>query len=507
MKLQRTKNATRNIFWGIVYQTINILLPFIARTQFIKILGEEYLGLNSLFGSILNIINISELGISSAIVYSMYGAIAKDDDDGICALMNFYRKCYRIIGLIVFIIGSCFFPFLPKLISGTVPEDANIYILYGINLLNTGIPYFLYAYKHSIFWAFQRDDLSQKVLIPLDIFRYVVQIIGLAITRNYYVYIIILPVFNIITNVVRAIIVDKYYPQYVAKGEISKDTYLQIVQKVKALVVSKIGGTLVTSFDSIIISMFLGIAILGKYNNYNYIMTSVIGFVQLLFTSIGAGIGNSLKTESCEKNYKDFIELTYINDWVLCFCSSSFLTLYQPFIEIWIGENFLLPMSCVFLIVVYFYVQRAQAVLGVYRDAAGMWEKDRLRPIVVGVSNLIINIILVKIMGLSGVLISSIVTWILIGIPWQIYLTVDGLFPGKRWNYVLYILQDTLLTFLITGVTFGLCNLLNGSGIFIFLLKGILCAVCSNCLFYLLTKKRLECRSFMLKIKILLKKN
>lgn len=506
MKLQRTKNATRNIFWGIVYQIVNILLPFVARTLFIKILGEEYLGLNSLFGSILSIINISELGISSAIVYSMYEAIARDDDEVICALMNFYRKCYCIIGCIVLGIGCAFIPFLPNLISGTVPEDANIYILYVINLLNMGIPYFLFAYKHSLFWAFQRDDLSQKVVIPLDIARYVVQIIGLMITKNYYVYLIVLPIFSIITNVARAKVIDKHYPQYVARGKIDKKTLHQIIYKVKALVVSKIGSTLVTSFDAIVISMYLGIAILGKYNNYNYIMTSVIGFVQLLFTAVGAGIGNSLKTESKEKNYRDFIELTYINDWILCFCSACFLSLYQPFITLWIGDDFLLPMTSVVLIVIYFYAQRMPSVLSTYRDAAGIWEKDQFRPIVVGVSNLILNVILVKHIGLPGVLLSSILTWIGIGIPWQLHISVDGLFPGKRWNYVLYLVKDAVLTGVIAIVIYALCSLIQGQDILSFILKGVLCVIISNLLFYIATCRRKECKSFLQRIKGMLKR-
>lgn len=506
MKLQRTKNATRNIFWGIVYQIVNILLPFVARTLFIKILGEEYLGLNSLFGSILNIINISELGISSAIVYSMYGAIARDDDEAICALMNFYRICYCIIGCIVFAIGCVFIPFLPKLISGTVPEGANIYILYVINLLNIGVPYFLFAYKHSLFWAFQRDDLSQKVVIPLDIMRYIIQIIGLMITKNYYVYLIVLPIFSIITNVSRAKVIDKHYPQYVARGRIDKKTLYQIIYKVKALVVSKIGSTLVTSFDAIIISMYLGIAVLGKYNNYNYIMTSVIGFVQLLFTAVGAGIGNSLETEREEKNYRDFIELTYINDWILCFCSSCFLSLYQPFISLWIGDDFLLPMTSVALIVVYFYVQRMQSVLSAYRDAAGIWEKDQFRPIVVGVSNLILNVILVKTIGLPGVLLSSILTWIGIGIPWQVHISVDGLFHGKRWSYVLYLMKDAFLSVLIVVVVYALCCLIKGQNILTFILKGILCMIISNLLFCIATYRREECKGFLLRIKGMLRR-
>ena len=130
MKIERTKNAVRNIVWGIVEKIITILMPFICRTVFIKVLGAEYLGLNSLFSSILQVLSISELGIGTAIVFSMYKPIAEDDEETLCALLNVYKKIYQVIGTVILAVGLAIIPILPKLISGSYPLEINIYALY-----------------------------------------------------------------------------------------------------------------------------------------------------------------------------------------------------------------------------------------------------------------------------------------------------------------------------------------------------------------------------------------
>ena len=163
LKSDRIKNTRRNAIWGIVNKFITILLPFITRTVLIYVLGVEYVGINGLFSSILQVLSLAELGFSSAIVYSMYKPLAENDNDVVCALLQFYKKIYRCIGSIVLIIGVALIPFLKYLISGSCPSDVNIYVVYIIYLLNTSCSYFLFAYKKSLLSAVQRQDIISKV--------------------------------------------------------------------------------------------------------------------------------------------------------------------------------------------------------------------------------------------------------------------------------------------------------------------------------------------------------
>ena len=116
MKIERTKNATRNIIFGIFLKLYQIIIPFFMRTAMIYFLGMEYVGLDSLFISILQILNMAELGVGSAMVFSMYKPIADDDNVQICALMRLYKIYYRIIGTIILVIGMVLCPFIPNLI-------------------------------------------------------------------------------------------------------------------------------------------------------------------------------------------------------------------------------------------------------------------------------------------------------------------------------------------------------------------------------------------------------
>ena len=178
MKIERTKNATRNIMFNGMSQMMNMLVPFIMRSIILNFLGMEYLGLGGLFRSILSILNLAELGVGSTMVFSMYKPIAEDDTDTICALMKLYRKFYRIIGLVILTVGLILTPFLPNLINGEVTADVNIYVLYYMNLGSTVLSYWMFAYKNCLLSAHQRGDISSKVAIVVHLTEYVLKNFG-----------------------------------------------------------------------------------------------------------------------------------------------------------------------------------------------------------------------------------------------------------------------------------------------------------------------------------------
>ena len=184
MKIEKTKNASRNIIIGVFLKIYQILLTFIMRTVMMYTIGVEYLGLNSLFTSVLQVLNLAELGVGSAMVFSMYKPIAEDDSLTICALMKLYKIYYRVIGGIILIIGLGLTPFIPKLISGNIPTDMNVYILYLLNLFATVLTYWLFAYRNSILQAHQRNDVVSKVTLGTETIKYILQITALVLFHN-----------------------------------------------------------------------------------------------------------------------------------------------------------------------------------------------------------------------------------------------------------------------------------------------------------------------------------
>ena len=163
MKIQRTKNAGRNIVFGTVLKVYNIVIPFLMRTLMIYQMGMEYAGLNNLFSSLFQVLNLAELGIGAALTFSMYEPIAKDESEKISALLNLYRKCFQIIGGIIFALGLLCMPFLKYLVNGNVPDNLNLQHLYFLYLLNTVLSYWLFSYKKSLIYAFQRNDINSKI--------------------------------------------------------------------------------------------------------------------------------------------------------------------------------------------------------------------------------------------------------------------------------------------------------------------------------------------------------
>ena len=201
MGAYRVKNTIKNTVSGFIFRIIGLVMPFIVRTVMIKKLGIDYLGLNSLFSSILQVLSLSELGFSSAIVFAMYKPIAEGDEDRICVILKLLRNAYYIIGTVILVVGCAIIPAVPYLIKGgEYPNDINLYILYGIFLLNTVISYFFFAYKGLLLTAHQKSSVENNIFSIVNLLMYVAQIVFLFVFSNYYIYIICLPVATLIIN-------------------------------------------------------------------------------------------------------------------------------------------------------------------------------------------------------------------------------------------------------------------------------------------------------------------
>ena len=395
-KIERTKNASRNIFFGVILKAYQILVPFLMRTAMIYLMGVQYLGLNSLFTSVLQVLNLAELGVGSAMVYSMYKPIAEDDETTICALMKLYRTYYRAIGLVIAVVGCALMPFIPRLIKSDVPVGINIYILYLLNLGATVLSYWLFAYKNSILEAYQRTDVVSKVTLITNTIQYGLQLFVLWSFHNYYLYVIVMLATQALTNIVTAVCADKLYPQFKPKGKVDKLQVQRINQRIRDLFTSKIGSIVYDSADTIVISSFLGLTALAVYQNYYFVMSSVCGIMEILLTSITAGLGNSYITENKEKNYTDLKKITFMFFWLTGMCTSCFLGIFQPFMRLWVGEKFLMGFSVVVCLCVYFYLYETTRLLNVFKNAGGIWHEDRFRPLISAIVNLVLNLISVN---------------------------------------------------------------------------------------------------------------
>lgn len=489
MKIERINNTSRNIIYGAALQILKLGVPFFMRTAMIYLLGVEYLGLNSLFTSVLSVLNLAELGVGSAMVYSMYKPIAEDDTDKICALMGLYKKYYRIIGIVIFILGMFLLPFIPKLIKGDVPADMNVYILYLLNLLATVFSYWLFAYKASILQAHQRNDIVSKVTLVTDSIKYLMQLLVLVITKNYYLYVIVILLTQILNNIATAFFAEKMYPQYRATGTLSGKEQKTINCRIRDLFTAKLGTVIVYSSDTIVISAFLGLRVLAIYQNYYYLFTAVTAMITIIYTSVRAGLGNSIIVDNKEKVFADFKKFLLIIVWIAGFCSTCFFCLYQPFMELWVGNDLLMEFGVVVCLVIYFFVHCLNTFLNSYKDASGIWHEDRFRPLVEAMTNLILNIVLVNIIGLYGIVLSTIFSMLLVA-PWLIHNLFRLVFGQNHIReFLIRLTYYVFVTFFAAVSTYWICSFIIGNLIYVIIVRATVCVLFTDFLLLLFYHK------------------
>ena len=507
MENERRKNAARNIVFGTVLKVYQVLAPFFLRTAMIYFMGIKYVGLNGLFVSVLQVLNLAELGVGSAMVFSMYKPITENDTETICALLKLYRLYYRIIGTVIAAAGLLITPIVPKLINGNVPEEINVYVLYLLNLGTTVLSYWLFAWKTSIFMAYQRNDIISKITIITSTMQYIAQIIVIWFLGDYYLFVIANLAYQILTNIITAIAADRLYPQYKPAGILDNEKKTDLNTRIKDLFTAKVGEIIVNSVDTIVISTFLGLTILAVYQNYYYIMASVISFITVIFTSVTAGIGNSLIVESEKKNFSDLKKFTFVICFVSCFCSCCFLCVYQPFMEIWMGMEYMLDYTAVVLFVIYFYTFEINQLLNTYKDAAGIWHKDRFRPLITAGTNLAMNLIMVNFLGIYGVLLSTVISTLVIGMPWLIHNLFSCVFKKELLReYLKMLLYYIAVSVVICFITAFICNFINLGGWLTFIIRLAICIILPNLIFALLNIKNKELRDSISLVKNMIKK-
>lgn len=494
MEFNRTKNSTRTFIFGVFSRVISILGPFVTRTIIIHKLGNEYLGLSSLFTSVLSILNISELGIGSAITFCLYKPVAEDDRESVKALLALLKKLYRFIGGSILLIGLALMPFLPKLIKGETPPDVNIYILYAMYLFNAAASYLGFAYKGVLFNVYQRGDVTHKIEATVEIIKYFLQVIVLLLFSNYYWFAAVLPLSTALITVANEIVSKKMFPDLVPKGNVSEEVKGIIKNKVLILSAHSIASTLTNSVDNIVISGGIGLTAIALYGNYHYISSSVLAFILIAYRALTPAIGNSLVSNSKENNIELFNSLFYMFFWIISFCCTSLLCLYQPFMTLWVGKENLLSITVVIMVTAYFYSNATRQLMGTYVGAAGLWEKTLFRQIVAAISNLILDLLLVKQYGIAGIVFASFFTNFAIALPLDIYVTYRFILkmPFKKGLYktIGSFLGTTLLCF----VTYEVCMQVCLSGVVGLLIRLLICIVLPNAILLLLTKNTKEFR-------------
>lgn len=408
----RTQNVLKASFIGTSCNLINTILGFVYRTIFIQILSSNYLGINGLFTNILQILSFADLGISTAIVYRFYEPISRNDVKKVGQLMNFFKKVYISVALVILLVGLCLLPFLNFFIKDTteVPEDINLQMVYLLFLFQT-LSSYLFVYKQTILSADQKQYIASLIQTLITFVRYVLQVLILITTHKYIWTLVISILLNLILNFIFSEWVSHMYKAvFSIKESISKSEKRQIFNDTKATLCHKIGGTVLSSTDNIVLSRYVGIMATGLYSNYNMILSSLSVVMNQVFGSFTSSLGNAHVKQDIEQKYASYRRLLFGNLWITGVCTVCLYNLLNDFIIIWVGSDMLLDKLTVTVLCIQFFVETARIISMSYTNGCGLFVKDKIRPIIEATINLIVSIVMTKLFGIAGVFIGTIVS-------------------------------------------------------------------------------------------------
>jgi len=406
----RTSKSIKNMIFTIINYIMTIILTFIVRTVFIRELGNVYLGINGLFTNVITMLSLAELGIGIALPASLYKPLAEKNEKKIAILMNFYKKVYNTIGIVVLIVGLSLTPFIEHIVK-EVPEVQNFKLIYILFVLNSALSYF-FVYKKSLIVSDQKSYIVTKINFIFSTILSMIQILILIFTRNYFLYLISNILNTIMQNVYISYKCSKMYP-YINKNtneKMNKNELLAIKKNVSALFLYKIGIVITNGTDNIIISKFIGVITVGLCSNYTLIINTINTFLNQIVDSISASIGNLIVSKNEKRKYEVYLETSFITFWSYGVCCICLWILINPFISLWIGNENFLDSLTVTILIINIYILGMQNANSSFRNAFELFWKGKFRPVLMVIVNLFVSIILVKKIGIAGVFIGTFVS-------------------------------------------------------------------------------------------------
>ena len=491
-KQSRTAMAAKSFVSSTIGNIMSSLLGFASRTVFIYTLGTTYLGINGLFTNILGMLSFAELGIGSAISFSLYKPLAEKDIEKTQAIINFYRTAYRIIATVIALIGIVLIPFLKYIVKGADGID-NLTFIYCLFLFNT-VSSYLITYKTTLMSADQRAYLITNINIVVGLITTVVQIILLLLFKSFIIYLVSNAVIQLLSKIYLNLYTDKRYPYIKGRNnsQLSKEDRNVIFTKVKALIFHKVGEVSIYQTDNILTSAFINVTVVGLVSNFVLIIGIINSFVMSFFNSATAGLGNIVATETKERRLSIYKNYDFLAFWFFGWTMICLYFLLSPFIKIWIGEDKLIDTFTIALLCTNYYLSGMRVAISNLRNAAGAFEQDKWVAIAQAVVNIIVSIIGAKFLGLPGIYIGTLVSSMLPNIVRPIIVYKYVFEKSSKMYFVIYISRIVLMLAIVTVITLITRFITFDNNIINMCFIAILCILIPNITFIVIFRKREE---------------
>ncbi len=498
--MARTQNSIRNIMAAMAGQVGGVFVNLLARVFFLHFLNHTYLGLNGLFTNVLTMLSLVELGVGPAMAYSLYKPLADGDVERIKSHMAFYKKAYITIGLTIAALGLIFLPFYTVFMD-EVPDIPHMNVIYLLFVANTVVSYF-YSYKRTLIVCDQKKYIDTTIHYGAYFILNLVQIVFLALTSNYVIFLILQVISTWAENFILARKADRLYP-YLRDRDVKpleKVDSQVIFRNVAAMSMHKIGAVVVNSTDNILISRLIGLATAGLYNNYYTIIHPLQTITNQIFESIVASVGNLKATVSggdLGHLKETFNDVFFFAFWIFTFCATCLLNLLHPFIEfLWLrNRGWLLDDLTLYVLVLNFYLYGMRRPVLTFRDATGAFWNDRFKPIFESIINLVASILLARRFGVAGVFLGTLVSTVTTSLWIEPYVLYRNVFYAPLRDYFGRFLGYSAVGLVICLVTTWICGLV-GYSLLSLIPRAFVCLIVPNTLLFLAFRKTQEFRYF-----------
>jgi O-antigen/teichoic acid export membrane protein len=443
----RTNKSIKNSSFAFFGQIIILLLQFITQTVFVRTLGAEYVGANGLFSNLLTLLSFADLGIGGAITYSLYRPLAENDKKTISAIMRLFKIAYHSIGSFIFVGGVLFSFFITHFVNSN-SSIPNVQLMFVLFATNSACSYF-FAYLRSLLIANQQGYVDTLNRVVFTSMQTICQIIFLITTKQYVIFLITQIFFTASSNISLQRKTMGKFPFLKQKNRyhVPKDILSHIKRNILGAIASRFGIIVTNGTDNLILSKFLGLAIVGKYTSYLLILTSAQNILNQAFNAVISSVANFSIEKSGRAEESIFYKYQYLVFGVSYVLSCTIYFILQGFIVVWIGKSYLLSKVTVLLLLILWWITINRISVQAFITAHGLYWETKWKSVCEALLNLVISLFLIMNtkLGVNSVIIGTLSSNILISLWWEPYILFKFSLKMRINKYIVSYLRQIIL--------------------------------------------------------------
>lgn len=506
----RVKNSIKNAKVGVIFNFTNLILSFVSRSIFIYYLGVNLLGLNTVLVNLIGMLNLIELGIGTAVNYELYKPLEEKNYEKINEIMAIFRKIYKYVGILVFLIGFILIPFLKYFVKGVIPYD-EVILYYMVLLISTAGTYF-FSYKQTLIYADQKNYIATSISGISNIIKVIAQIIFIILFKSYLSWVVLGLIFNFIFLIMTNRKIDVLYKD---KIDLKYDKSLKeltannssLIKNIKNIFCHQLATIIFQKTDPLIIAAYSTLRESGIYSNYLLILTGVSTITATVLTAMEASIGNLIVSESIEKTFDVFKELCFgTNVFSIVICFPLYMVI-NKFIEFWVGPSYLFGNAIVIVLIINFYIGMNRTVIQNFKSCYGIYW-DVWAPVVESIINIIFSILIASKYGIIGIFIGTLISNILIVLIWQPLAVFKYGFKKNVFEYYFWYIKSAIVAFILSYIglilTNSIINHLNIKSMIInFFVTGVLSTIIISILLLIVNIKNKNMMKIFNRVKLM----